>query len=180
MKKYLVMLMVVIMSAAMFAGEMRGPKNDRNCEMREDRGGFALFQMASKEDFVKTGVTEDNYNKAKALLTSAKTQFEKNNIAAKQKELEAQKLSLEENKNWTEIEKNLNDAAKIEVDTKIKQMKLREEIKKYVTDDQLGALRRIVMEKRPAFKNKDNAKDGKAGMRGQQNGNNENMPMNRK
>ena len=148
MRKYLVMLMVVVLSAAMFAGEMRGPKWERNCGPRGEKGGFEIFKIAAKEDFIKAGVTEDNYNKAKAAAATVKAQIDKNNIAEKQKELEVQKLMLEENKNWTEIEKNLTEAAKLDVDSKLKQMKARDEIKKYITDDQMQALRKIIMEKR--------------------------------
>lgn len=173
MKKYVVVLMGVLMAVVAFAGGMR---DGAGCEMRgQEKGGFMIFEKIPKDAFLKAGVTEDNYNKAAALVKTGSVQIEKTKLAIAQRELEIKKYMIEDNKNWAEIEKLVNENGKAGAENRIKKMKLREETKKYITEDQM----RSVMQSVKMNKKDRNNRFGNTNRMGMPDENKKNMMNNR-
>ncbi|BDU50950.1 hypothetical protein [Haliovirga abyssi] len=115
MKKSLVVLIGVLLSAFSFS---------------------AGLENIPKDVFIKAGVSEANIEKALDLSKLAKIEIEKNQIEAKKVDLDIKYLLLDETKDWVKIENLMKKSSGYRIKAKIKILKVKEELKKYITEAQ--------------------------------------------
>lgn len=139
MKKLLIFTMTVLMGIGVYAF---GPGN------------------IDPESLKKVGVSEENIKIVEKIVESKRVEFKKSMIEVKQKDLELDKILLEENVNWTDVEKLVKELYNLKAEHRLELLKTKKEIEKYITPEQY----------RKAMKNNKMKNDNKKGMK---NGKNE-------
>lgn len=122
-----------------------------------------------KEIFIKAGVSEANLAKAIEISKAARPEIEKNNIEAKKTDLDIKYLLLSDVKDWGKIKALMSQSAEYRIAAKISSLKVKEELKKYITFEQF---RTVLRELRKKENDKMKFKKEKRGNRFQERGGN--------
>lgn len=114
MKKILIALMVMVMGASVYAFP-----------------GF-IDSKALKE----VGVSSANIKAVEEIIHVKRNEVKKDRIIIKRKDLEIDEALLEENINWTDLEKLVKELHLLKAEQQIDMLKTKKELEKYITAEQ--------------------------------------------
>lgn len=141
MRKIIIIAIILIMgiTAAAEDTEVYEYKGEGDTGIFSDSNNSLLNQLGKvrSNDLKRAGVSKENISKLEDMFETVRRDIKRNTLEIQKKQLDVKKLLLDENKNWSEIEKKVYEISRLRGENGIKLLRLREDVKSLVTEEQL-------------------------------------------